>query len=428
MKRPTLSFILAMLLSFHLNSLQASNGVISIDSCYIQAKLQFPLIKQKGLIEKTKAFNLENASKGYFPQFTINGQATYQSAVTEIPITIHLPGMNLSIPTLPKDQFNVHGDVTENIYDGGLIAEQKNAYDVSAQMQQQNLEVQLYALKDRINQVYFGILLMNEQLKQNALMAKDIQNSINKIQAGVLAGTALKTGLIQLQSKLIQEEQSRIELLSARKAYADMLGVFVNRDIDTSMQFEVPKCLQLIDSIKRPEINLYALQQKNDDVQLKSLLTGVRPKLSLFLQGGYALPGLNAFEVTAQPYYIGGARLSWNFGGYYTLNNQKKIISLDKEAIGLQKDVFMFNTRIALKQQSAEVQKYLQLIQRDQLVIQKLTEVKNNSRNQLDAGVLTVHEYISDLVAEDQAKQALLLHQVQLLLSQYSFQNTTGNL
>ena len=146
MKRPTLSFILAMLLSFHYNSIQASTGVISIDSCYIQAKLQFPLIKQMGLIEKTKAFNLENASKGYYPQFTINGQATYQSAVTEIPISIHLPGLNLSIPTLPKDQFNVHGEVTENIYDGGLIAEQKNAYDVSAQVQQQNLEVQLYAL------------------------------------------------------------------------------------------------------------------------------------------------------------------------------------------------------------------------------------------------------------------------------------------
>ena len=422
------SILLTVTLILNLSSTNVAIGILTLDSCYQQARQQFPLIQQKGLIEQTKDFNVSNASKGYYPQFNLNGQVTTQSAVTQIPLNFHIPGVNLSIPTLPLNQFNIHGEITENIYDGGAIADQKAAFKVSAEVQQQNIEVQLYALRDRVTQLYFGILLIEEQLRQNDVVAKDIRNSIAKVEAGVAAGTALKSGLTQLQAKLLQQDQNKIELLNTKRAYVEMLGVFIHRNLDTSVHVEVPKSLVLIDSCKRPEISLYALQQKNDDVQIKSLQAAVRPKLSLFFQGGYALPGLNAFDVDAQAYYVGGARLSWNFGGYYTLKNQKKIIELDKQSVAIQKEVFLFNTRITLRQQNAEVQKLLQLISKDNEIINKLTEVKNSSKNQMDAGVLTVHEYISDVDAEDQAKQTLLLHHVQLLLNQYNYQNTTGNL
>jgi hypothetical protein len=142
---------------------------LTIDTCYARARQNYPLIKQKGLIDKTKDFNVSNASKGYLPQVNFNGQATYQSAVTSISLTgLPLAFRSLSFPTPPLDQFNVHGEIDQTIYDGGVIKQQKETQVTSADIQSQNIEVQLYALKDRINQVFFGALLITEQLKQNA--------------------------------------------------------------------------------------------------------------------------------------------------------------------------------------------------------------------------------------------------------------------
>ena len=404
-----------------------ASGPLSIDTCYARAKQYYPLTKQKGLIEKTKEYNISNASKDYLPQLSFNGQATYQSAVTSIPIAIHLPGQTLTIPTLTKDQFNVHGEVTQSVYEGGVIAQQKELHKANADILEQSAEVQLYALKDRINQLFFGTLLIDEQLKQNNITEKDIQNSIDKMQASVSAGTSLKSGLNELQAKLLQQQQNKIDLLASRKAYMEMLGQFINRTLDENTLLIVPGIVSLSDSIRRPELSVFNYQLKNDDVQSKILNANTHPKLQLFFQGGYALPGLNAFDIDPALYYIGGVRLSWSLGGYYTLKNQQQILSLDKQTIEIQREIFMFNTHLTLHQQNADIQKLQQMISIDGEIVNKLTEVKNSAKAQMDNGLLTTHEYISELDAEDLARQKLLLHRVQLLMDQYNYQNTSGN-
>jgi len=404
-----------------------ATGPVSIDTCYARARQQFPLIKQRGLIEKTKEYNVSNAAKGYLPQLSFNGQATHQSDVTSIPINFHLPGINFSVPTLPKDQFNVHGEADQSIYDGGLIKNQKETYRTAADIQEQSAEVQLYALKDRVNQLFFGILLIDEQLKQNALTEKDLQNSIDQMQASVTVGTALRSGLNELQAKLLQQQQNKIDLLTSRKAYLDMLGLFINMPLDENTTLTQPAPVSLSDKIKRPELLLYENQQKNDDAQRKILNANNRPKLLLFVQGGYALPGLNGFDINPAWYYIGGVRLSWSLGGLYTLKNQKQILELDKQTIEIQKEIFLFNTNLTLSQQGADIMKLQQMISKDDEIIVKLTEVKNSAKAQMDNGTLTTHDYISELDAEDQARQKMLLHKVQLLMDQYNYQNTSGN-
>ncbi|MGP8215877.1 MAG: TolC family protein [Bacteroidia bacterium] len=401
---------------------------LTIDTCYARARQNYPLIKQKGLVDKAKDFNISTAAKGYLPQLNFNGQATYQSAVTTVTISGLPPAFrDISFPTPPKDQFNVHGEIDQNIYDGGVIKQQEQAQVANANTQEQNIEVQLYALKDRINQIFFGALLISEQLKQNHLTQRDIQSSIDKMQSSVANGTALKSNLDELQAELLQQQQNEVDLKASRKAYLDMLGIFISRSLDENTVLQTPREMIVSDSIHRPELSFYDLMKKSDDVQERMLDANNRPKFSYFFQGGYALPGLNGFDVNPALYYITGFRLTWSLGGFYTLKNQRQLLDIDRQTQDVQKDDFIFNTRITLKQQSADMIKLQEMISKDNEIIFKRTAVKDAAKAQVDNGVITVHEYINQLDAEDQAKQSLLLHKVQLLMDEYNYQNTSGN-
>jgi outer membrane protein TolC len=400
---------------------------LTLDTCYTLARQQYPLIKQLDLIEKTKDYNVSNAARGYLPQLNVNGQGTYQSAVTEIPINFNFNGIKISIPTLSQYQFNVHGEVDQTIYDGGMIKQQKRLQEANAGIQTQNIDVELYALRDRVNQIYFGTLLIDAQIKQNELTQKDLQNSIDKMQANVTNGTALQSSLDELQAEIMQQQQNEITLKSSRKAYMDMLSIFINRKLNDSTMLVTPNNVAVSDSIRRPELSFYDAQKKNDDVQDKLLNVGNRPKFSFFFQGGYALPGLNAFDINPAWYYITGFRLSWSLGGFYTLKNQRQLLAIDRQGLDIQKEDFVFNTKISLRQQSADMIKLGQLINKDNDIIAKRTAVKNSAKVQMDNGAMTVHDYISELDAEDEAKQNLLIHQVQLLMDEYNYQNTSGN-
>src|SRR6185312_16420408 len=206
--------------------LKAQSNSITLDSCYVWARKNYPLVKQYELIIKSNAYTLENISKGYLPQINIKGQATYQSDVTQLPKGI--PGVSV----LSKDQYKIYAEANQLIYDGGVLKEQKKLKDANSVVAGQQLEVELYKLKDRINQLYFGILLIDEQLKQNTLNKSDIQLGLAKINAQVANGTALQSSADALKAELLKGAQQTIELLSNRKAFTDMLGLFINKALD----------------------------------------------------------------------------------------------------------------------------------------------------------------------------------------------------
>jgi outer membrane protein TolC len=401
---------------------------ISLEDCYKLAKQQYPLIQQSDLIDKTRNYSVENAGRGYLPQVSFNGQGTYQSAVTAIPTDgLPKPFSNINFPVLPLEQYNVHGEVDQTIYDGGIIKQTKLSDIANADIQKQNLEVQLYELKNRINQIYFGILLAVEQIKQNEIMQKDIQSAIDKTNELVHNGMALSSSVSELEAELMLQQQNELQMQSSQKAYRDMLGVFINHKIDDATVLEIPASVMPSDSIARPELSFYDYEKKGYDVQEKLLNSGNRPKLTLFFQGGNALPGLDAFNITPAWYYITGVRLSWSLGGYYTLHNQKSMLEINKQTADIQKQTFLFDTHITMKQQSALISNLQALIDKDNNIIAKRTQVKEAAYTQLQNGSITIHDYISELDSEDAAKQTLLLHQVQLLQAMYNFQNTTGN-
>ena len=401
--------------------LNAQSKILSLDSCYALAKNNYPLIKKHELITKSKDYLLENIAKGLLPQINIAGQASYQSDVTTFPKSI--PG----VPVLSKDQYKIYAEVNQPIYDGGIIKEQKRIQEANSVVEEQQLEVELYKLKDRINQLYFGILLIDEQLKQNALMKDDIQLGLNKINAQIANGTALRSNADLLKAELLKVGQQSIELESNRTGLTDMLGLFINRSIDENTVFNKPPGIISSMEIKRPELSLFDSRSKMLDAQNNLITAQNNPKISFFAQGGFGKPAFNILSNDFDPFYIGGVRLSFPLTGFYTTKNNRSLIELKKQNINVEKETFLFNTQFTLRQQSADVTKLQQFLKLDDEIIPLRESVKKAALAQLENGVINSGDYLREVNAEDNARQAKILHEIQLLLAQYKVLNTTGN-
>jgi len=396
---------------------------LTLNDCYTLATKNYPLVKQQELIAKTVSYSIENLHKGYLPQLNVVGQATYQSAVTEIPIK--LPGV--SIPTLSKDQYRVYGEVNQLLYDGGLIEQQKQLQKANEKIEQQKLETELYGLKERINQLYFGVLLIDEQLKQSRLLIKDIQLGLNKVQAAIDYGTALKSNADILKADLLKNNQRTIELKAGRLAYTTMLSVFIGKTIGEQTILIKPAPVKPSATINRPELLVYNEQSKTLDIQNMLLKIKTLPKVGLFLQTGIGRPALNMLINNLECYYIGGIRLNWSPSAFYTLKKDRALADISRRNIDVQKETFLFNTNLLVQQQCAEIGKYQQLLASDDEIIALRIKVKNTSLAQLENGVINANDYLREVNAEDQARQTKILHEIQLLMSQYNQQTTTGN-
>lgn len=396
---------------------------LTLDNCLEMAKQNYPLIKQYTLIEKTKEYSIANAQKAYLPQFNVAGQATYQSAATQIPISL----ANVDIPTMSKDQYKLFGEVSQSITDLFTVKDQKEYINANSEIEVQKTEVELYKLRERINNLYFGILLIDAQIKQTELLKMDIQSGIEKTNVAIANGVALKSTADNLKAELLKADQRTIELKATRKGYADMLALFINNPIDENTMLEKPHRQMLTNTINRPELKLFDLQKKSFDAEEKLLTAKNLPRLSAFFQGGLGRPGLNMLDNDFQGYYIGGLRLSWNITNFYTYKNEKKIIANSQSMVDIQRETFLFNTNLTLKQQNADITKIQELIETDKSIVTLRESVKNTTQNQLTYGTATTNDYLIAVNAEDQAKQNLILHEIQLLMTEYNTQTTAGN-
>lgn len=396
---------------------------ITLEQCHNLTRQNYPLIKQQELIANSRDYSVSNAAKGYLPQLSINGQATYQSAVTELPIK--LP--NISVPQLSHDQYKLYGEVTQTLYDGGAIKQQKKLHETAAAVEDQKIEVELYRLKDRINQLYFGILLLQQQKQQTEVMIRDLDAALQKAEAAYANGVQLKSNVDVLKAERLRLRQRKTELLSNTLAYCDMLGYFTRLAIDSSTRLVVPQAAPVPVNVNRPELNLYEKQLQNTGLQNQLLNSRNRPKLGLFIQGGYGRPALNFLSNSFDAYYIGGVRLNWNIAGLYSFKNEKQLIALSSKSIDVQKNTFLFNTEISMKQQNAEIVKLNELLSTDDEIISLRSGIKRSYAAQLENGIINTSDYVKELNAEDLARQNKILHQIQLLMAQYNLLNTTGN-
>jgi outer membrane protein TolC len=401
--------------------LNAQSNAISLDSCYALAKKNYPLVKRYEFIAKSKEYSLENIAKGFLPRINLNGQASYQSDVTQLPKVI--PG----VPVLTKDQYKFYADLNQPIYDGGFIKAQKKMQEANSIAEVQQLEVDLYQLRDRIDQLYFGILLINEQLIQNSLFMNDVQLGLNKTNAQIANGAALRSNAAVLKAELLKAVQQSVELNSNRRALMDMLELFINRPIEDSTVFLRTPGTIAPKQITRPELLLFNYQDNILNAQNNLLNTRKNPRLSFFAQGGFGKPAFNILNNNVEPFYIGGLRLSFPLSDFYTLKNERSLININRQNIQVQKELFLFNTNLSLKQQSSDITKLQQFLKIDDEIIPLRESVKKAALAQLENGVINSSDYLREANAESSARQNKILHEIQMLMVQYKEANTTGS-
>lgn len=415
-------FLLAVLLlpaGLFAQSLQK----ITLTEAYELSQKNYPAVKQKDLVKQTAAISVENLQKGFLPQFSLSGQATYQSDVTKVPFS--LPGLTIESPS--KDQYKLVADVSQLIYDGGMTKEQKALQQLNATVEDQKVEVELYKLKERVNQLYLSILYLDEQLKQVDLVKTDIQTGIKRVEAQVQNGVAFKSNLNMLKAELLKTEQRAIEVKASKKGLLDALSLFIGRELAAQVQLEKPVSAGIVaNEIARPELKLYSEQQKFIGQQEKLITAKNLPRASLFAQGGYGRPGLNMLLNEFDFFYIGGLRLNWSLGGLYTKKKEKEQVNINKKMVEVQKETFLLNTNSQLKQQQAEIDKLQQLLVSDNEIISLRKSVTEAAKAQLENGVITANDFLKEVNAEDQARQALITHQVQLLQAQINYQTILG--
>ena len=259
------------------SGLFAQTDQLSIDSCYFLARQNYPQIRKQDLIAKSGAYSLENAARAYLPQLSVNGQATYQSRTIDFHDVLPAAPAN-SVPTLSKDQYKIQAEISQQIYDGGITANQKELIRANEAVEQQALEVNLNTLKDRVNQIYFSILLMNEQLKQNEIRKTGLQGALDKATAALENGSGFRSNVDELKAELINVDMSGIEFKSNRSAYMHMLSLRTGRRIDEATLLVQPEPPPLVAEINRPELKLFELRKETFGIQEKQLKSGYLPK------------------------------------------------------------------------------------------------------------------------------------------------------
>lgn len=398
----------------------------TIDVLQEKAKQNYPQIRQFDLIEQSAEYNLSNASSANLPQISLSARATLQSDA--INLTLNLPSGVKTI-SQSKDQYQVVAEVNQVLWDGGVVAARKQSLKTNAELEKQKLEVDLYTLRDRVNQLYFGMLMLHEQQIQVDILQQELQTNLEKIKACLKNGVANQSDVDALSVELLNVDQRRTELKSAEASYRDMLVALTGEKMDVNTVLIKPLNALPGDklSIKRPELNLFDAQLHLLDNQIQLEQTAILPKFSMFLQGGYGRPGLNMLATGFSPYYIGGVRFSWNISSFYTRKNNLGNIQLNKEMVNVTKETFLFNNNLKINQQNTEVEKMRSLLRTDDDILQLRTNIKNACSAKVDNGVSTVTDLLREINAESLARQQKALHEIQLLLQIQNLKYSTNN-
>lgn len=410
MKR--LLFFIAILMSVF----SVKSQEISLAECYKLVRTNFPLIRQQGLVTETANTSAAALLSRYFPQIQLVGQATWQSDVTKIPINIP----NLTIPSLEKDQYKVYAEASQLVFDGGETGLQRKTIRANANVEQQKIEVELYKLHDRINQTYFGILLMDEQFKQNELLRNDLLTALEKIKVMVKNGVSLATNQQNLEAELLIVNQINTEIHTNRQSLVKVLSLLIGKELTDQTVFIRPLAVTLNNDNQRPELKLIDIQIGNLNLQNKQLTAQNLPKFNLFAQGGFGKPALNMFSNSFESYFIAGAKINWHFSRLYTLGKERSNIEIQRKTLNLQKEIFNLNNAISQTQQSGEIQKLKKMLLTDDEILALRTKIKQTSSTQLENGVITSPDFIREANAENQARQKKALHELQLLLAEYN--------
>ena len=406
----------------------------TLEECQQAAERNYPLIKQYGLIEKTTQLTVANIQKGWLPQVSASAQATYQSDVMSWPdqMKTMMTGMGIDMKGLTKDQYRVGIDVNQTLFDGGVISSQKAIARQQGKVQEAQTEVQLYNVRKRVNEMYFSLLMLDEQIVLNHDMQELLAGNERKLQAMVKSGTAAESDWQSVKAERLKVMQQATSLESQKRMLTMMLSTFCG--IETNIiQKPLVKAEngELMSENHRPELRALDAQIGLLNAQEKALNAALMPKLGVFAQGYYGYPGLNMFEDMMSHKWslngIIGARLTWNIGALYTRKNDKAKLQLQRDLTESNREVFLFNNRMEQLQQSEEISRYKQLMNDDAEIISLRAAVRKAAESKLSHGIIDVNDLLREINQENAARVQQSIHEIEMLKEIYDNKITTNN-
>ena len=402
----------------------------TLEECQQAAEKNYPLIKQYGLIAKTTQLTIKNIQKGWLPQLTASAQATYQSAVTAWPESMQTmyQQMGLNMKGLHKDQYKIGVDLQQTIYDGGAISSQRNIAQQEGKVQKAQTETNLYQVRRCVNEMYFSLLLLNEQIQLNEDVKALLQSSEKKLSAMVKGGTAATSDLDNVRAERLSVEQQNENLKQQKLMLQRMLSVFCGLEVNDTQK---PAPIQIATSVSnRPEMRLYNSQLELTEAKEKALDTQLRPKLGLFAQGFYGYPGLNMFEDMMNRKWslngIVGIKLSWNVSTLYTHKNDKARLNAQREMIENAREVFLFNNKLEEMQQNENINRYQTMMKSDDEIIVLRTNVRKAAESKLTHGIIDVISLLREINNENAAKTQQTIHEIDMLKEMYNLKYTNN--
>ena len=402
----------------------------TLGECQQAAEKNYPLIKQYGLIAKITQLTVKNIQKAWLPQLTASAQATYQNAVTAWPESMQTmyQQMGLKMKGLSKDQYKIGVDLQQTIYDGGSISNQRNIAQQEGKVQEAQTEVNLYQVRQRVNEMYFSLLLLNEQIQLNEDVKTLLLSSEKKLSAMVKGGTAATSDLDNVRAERLSVEQQNESLKQQKQMLQRMLSVFCGIEVK---KIQKPEPIQVTSSANnRPEMRLYDSQLKLTEAKEKALDTQLRPKLGLFAQGYYGYPGLNMFEDMMNRKWslngIVGIKLSWNVSALYIRKNDKAKLNAQRGMIESAREVFLFNNKLEEIQQSENITRYQTMMKSDDEIIVLRKNVRKAAESKLAHGIIDIISLLREINNENAAKTQQTIHEIDMLKEMYNLKYTNN--
>ncbi len=421
MKRTIIIVLLSQFLSFTMRAQ-------TLEECQQAAERNYPLIRQYDLIEKTTELTLANIQKGWLPQVSASAQATYQSDVVSFPDQMQAlyQQVGIDMKGLTKDQYRVGIDVSQTIYDGGLISSQKAIAREQGKVQAAQNEVNIYNVRRRVNEMYFSLLLIDEQIQLNSDLQELLSGNERKLTSMVKGGTAAESDLNNVKAERLKAVQRTTELESQKRMLQRMLSTFCGIEVKALSKPLRGKNVSLLGEkgeMLRPELRLFDAQLRLADTQEKALDAALKPRLGVFAQGYYGYPGLNMFEDMMSRKWslngIIGARLTWNIGALYTRKNDKAKLQLQREVTESNRDVFLFNNNLEQIQQNENIARYQQLMAGDEEIITLRSAVRKAAESKLSHGIIDVNDLVREINAENAARAQQSIHEIEMLKEMY---------
>lgn len=398
---------------------------LTLEECRSEVKMNFPLYGTKAALGNSFELKSRNIRTNYYPKMTFSAQATYQTDVTKFPLEFpSSPLFTIKTPEDPdKDRYQFQLDVKQLIYDGGLIKSQIRSERDSFRGDSLSVESELYKLNGTVDDLYFGILLLQEKEKTLRISLEDLKSKEKTVESGVKNGVMLQTNLLVLKAGILDIEQQISETEVLKNSNIKILAGLMKKEIGAGAEFILPEAEISETTNGRIELQSLMNEEHRLDNAAGAADAKLMPRLYGFAQAGYSKPGLNMFSNEFDTYGIFGVKAEFEISNFYTHSREKDIIKNSKQIIADKKDAFTKSLGIQLDMTKAEISNYSTLLEKDGELIAIREEILKTAEKQLDHGVINVAEYIDRSTELNLARQAQKSHEIQLARSKVKYNN-----